>query len=59
MKGRPPDDIAAAALLRRSRIRLARISSQFFMDLASGESFILLPTVLRRDRRRCVVWFVH
>jgi len=44
MKGRPPDDIAAAALLRRSRIRLARISGRVFDDLATGESRKLLPT---------------
>jgi hypothetical protein len=43
MKGRSPDDIAAAALLRRSRIRLARISDGFFQDLATGETSILLP----------------
>ncbi|MGD0106272.1 MAG: DUF2786 domain-containing protein [Rhodopila sp.] len=44
MKGRCPDDIAAAGLLRRSRIRLARISGQSFEDLATGETFTLLPT---------------
>jgi hypothetical protein len=44
MKGRPPEDVAAAALLRRSRIRLARISGQIFEDLATGETFTLLLT---------------
>jgi hypothetical protein len=44
MKGRSPDDIAAAALLRRSRIRLARISGRLFEDLATGQTSILLPT---------------
>lgn len=43
MKGRSPDDMAAAALLRRSRIRLARISGRRFEDLATGEIFALLP----------------
>jgi hypothetical protein len=44
MKGRSPDDIAAAALLRRSRIRLARISGRLFEDLATGQTSILLPS---------------
>jgi hypothetical protein len=44
MKGRTPEDIAAAALLRLSRIRLARISSQRFEDLATGETLTLLRT---------------
>lgn len=44
MKGRSPDDVAAAALLRRSRIRLARISRRVCEDLATGEKFTLLPT---------------
>ena len=44
MKGRPPDDIAAAALLRRGRIRLARLSGRVFDDLATGESRMVLPT---------------
>jgi Protein of unknown function (DUF2786) len=44
MKGRPPEDIAAAALLCRSRIRLARISGQIFEDLATSETLTLLPT---------------
>jgi Protein of unknown function (DUF2786) len=44
MKGRPPEDFAAAALLRRSRMRLARISSQLFEDLATGETLTLLRT---------------
>jgi hypothetical protein len=43
MKGRSPDDIAAVALLRRSRIRLARLSGPVFEDLATGETSILLP----------------
>lgn len=46
MKGRSPEDIAAAALLRRSRMRLARISGQRFEDLATGETCSLLPTPL-------------
>jgi len=41
MKGRPPEDIAAVTLLRRSRLRLARLSSARFEDLATGP---LLPT---------------
>lgn len=44
MKGRPPEDVAAAELLRRSRLRLARISSQIFEDLVTGETFTLLST---------------
>jgi Protein of unknown function (DUF2786) len=44
MKGRSRDDIAAAALLRRSRIRLARISGRLFEDLATGQTSILLPS---------------
>lgn len=46
MKGRSPEDVAAAALLRRSRIRLARISRRRFEDLATGETGTLLPTPL-------------
>ena len=49
MKGRPSDDIAAAALLRRSRIRLARISGRVFDDLATGEIRMLLPTPFSDD----------
>jgi hypothetical protein len=44
MKGRPPDDVAAAALLRRSRIRVAHISGQLFEDLATSETHTLLPS---------------
>ena len=44
IKGRPPDDIAAAALLRRSRIGLARASGRVFEDLATGDILMLLPT---------------
>jgi Protein of unknown function (DUF2786) len=44
MKGRPPEDAAAVTLLRRSRLRLARLSSQRFEDLATGEILPLLPT---------------
>jgi hypothetical protein len=44
MKGRPQEEIAAAELLRRSRMRLARISSQLFEDLATGETLTLLRT---------------
>lgn len=49
MKSRPPEDIAAAALLRRSRIRLARICGRVFDDLATGESRMLLPTPFSDD----------
>jgi len=49
MKGRSPDDIAAAALLRRSRIRLARISGRIFEDLASGDILRLVPTPFSDD----------
>jgi hypothetical protein len=44
MKARAPEDVAAAALLRRSRIRLARLSGRVFEDLATGEIRMLLPT---------------
>ena len=44
MKGRPPEDAAAVTLLRRSRLRLARLSSEGFEDLATGETLPLLPT---------------
>jgi hypothetical protein len=44
MKGRPPEDAAAVTLLRRSRLRLARLSSERFEDLATGETLPLLPT---------------
>jgi hypothetical protein len=44
MKGRPPEDAAAVTLLRRSRLRLARLSSERFEDLATGEILPLLPT---------------
>jgi len=37
MKGRPPEDAAAVTLLRRSRLRLARLSRERFEDLAIGE----------------------
>ena len=46
MKGRPPEDAAAVTLLRRSRLRLARLSGERFEDLASGETLPLLPTPL-------------
>jgi hypothetical protein len=49
MNGRPSDDSAAAALLRRSRIRLARLSGRVFDDLATGESRMLLPTPFSDD----------
>jgi hypothetical protein len=41
---RPPEDIAAVTLLRRSRLRLARLSGEKFEDLATGEILPLLPT---------------
>jgi hypothetical protein len=44
MKGRPPEDAAAVMLLRRSRLRLARLSSERFEDLATGETLRPLPT---------------
>ena len=44
MKGRSPDDIAAAVLLRRSPIRLTRILGHRVEDLATGETFALLRT---------------
>src|SRR6202521_3487171 len=44
MKGRPPEDAAAVTLLRQSRLRLARLSSERFEDLATGEILPLLPT---------------
>jgi hypothetical protein len=44
MKGRPPEDAAAVTLLRRSRLRLARLSRERFEDLATGEILPLLPT---------------
>src|SRR5664279_5036662 len=49
MKGRSAVDIAAAALLRRSRIRLARISGRVFEDLATGDILKLLPTRFSDD----------
>jgi len=44
MKGRPPEDAAAVTLLRRSRLRLSRLSAESFEDLATGETLPLLPT---------------
>lgn len=44
MKGRPPEDATAVTLLRRSRLRLSRLSSERFEDLATGETLPLLPT---------------
>ena len=44
MKGRPPEDTAAVTLLRRSRLRLSRLSGERFEDLATGETLPLLPT---------------
>jgi hypothetical protein len=44
MKGRPPEDAAALTLLRRSRLRLSRLSGEKFEDLATGETLPLLPT---------------
>jgi hypothetical protein len=44
MKGRRPEDAAAVTLLRRSRLRLARLSSERFEDLATGETLPLLRT---------------
>ena len=44
MKGRPADDIAAVALLRRSQPRLARLSGHRFEDLATFETRTLLPS---------------
>ncbi len=44
MKGRPPEDAAAVTLLRRSRLRLSRLTGERFEDLATGETLPLLPT---------------
>ena len=44
MKGRPPEDAAAVTLLRRSRLRLSRLSGERFEDLATGETLPLMPT---------------
>jgi hypothetical protein len=44
MQGRPPEDAAAVTLLRRSRLRLSRLSGERFEDLATGETLPLLPT---------------
>jgi hypothetical protein len=44
MKGRPADDLAALALLRRSQPRLARLSGRRFEDLATSETRPLLPS---------------
>ena len=44
MKVRPPEDAAAVTLLRRSRLRLSRLSGEKFEDLATGETLPLLPT---------------
>jgi hypothetical protein len=44
MKGWPPEDAAAMTLLRRSRLRLSRLSGDRFEDLATGETLRLLPT---------------
>jgi hypothetical protein len=44
MKGRPPEDATAVALLRRSRLRLSRLSGERFEDLTTGETLPLLPT---------------
>ena len=49
MKSRSPQDAAAAALLRRSRIRLARLSGRTFEDLATGEIRMVLPTPFSDD----------
>ena len=44
MRGRPAEDLAAVALLRRSQPRLARLSGGRFEDLATGETRALLPS---------------
>ena len=44
MKGRPPEDVAAITLLRRSRLRLARLTGKRLEDLATGETLPMLPT---------------
>ncbi len=44
MKGRPAVDIAAAALLRQSQPRLARLTGGRFEDLATGETRSLLSS---------------
>jgi hypothetical protein len=44
MRGRPPNDLAAVALLRRSQPRVAHLKRDRFEDLATGESRTLLPS---------------
>ncbi len=44
LRGHPPEDIAAVALLRRGQPRIARLSAGRFEDLATGEKRPLLPT---------------
>jgi hypothetical protein len=60
MKGRPQEDIAAAALLRRSRMRLARISSQHFEGPSDGRNIdVVADPILGSGRRRCDVRSIH
>jgi uncharacterized protein DUF2786 len=49
MLGRPANDIAAVALLRRSRPRVARLSGNRFEDLTTGEIRTLLPSPAAED----------
>ena len=44
MLGRPANELAAVALLRRSQPRLARLTGSRFEDLATGETRTLLPS---------------
>lgn len=44
MLGRPPNDLASMALLRRSQPRVARLTRGQFEDLATGETRTLLPS---------------
>jgi hypothetical protein len=44
MKGRPAEDLAAVAVLRRSQPRLARLAGHRFEDLATFDTLTLLPS---------------
>lgn len=44
MSGPSANDLAAVALLRRSRPRIARLTGSRFEDLATGETRTLLPS---------------
>jgi hypothetical protein len=44
MKGRPAEDLAAVAMLRRNQPRLARLLGRRFEDLATFDTLTLLPS---------------